>query len=350
MKKVLLVCALLFAFPLSAKAESESPNPTANSTAATEQSTIDTTSENQTDTSATEESSTTETSEVATETTTSSSEFENVEVENVEKAKEKTEDKIEKETGIKKTDEPVDEMDADRIRKVLKENDLSSIMSEKEIDSYTDQQLLNAMTLTTRMGSDVWGLDIGGYARILQALYKDNTLSWDKIQNILNYDPSKYTNAIEMIDDIDSLQAYLNALYPSNSSFFGVRNMSREELINVLKYISPIQEEMIGTGNSFFPGIIAWISRYADDENIRNGVTPSTSTSQTTSSSVSSEQAASTNSAENKAPAKEDDKEDKFLGILPKTGEQRNLFLSILGVLVLVVIAIVMIMRNRRRK
>lgn len=346
MKRILLVCALLFVFPLSAKAETESSNVIENSSTVTEQSTVTTTSENQT-ANELEESSTTATSEDMAGTTTSSSELENIEVKDVKKAEEKTVDKIEKETGVKKTDDPVDDnMDADQIRETMKQSDLGSIISEKEINSYTDQQLLNAMTLTMRMSSDTYGLDIGGYARILQALYKDNSLSWENIQTILNFDPNKYTNAIEMIDDIDSLQAYLNALYPSTSSFFGVRNMSREELINVLKYISPIQEEMIGTGNSFFPGIIAWISRYADDENIRRGVTPVASTIDTNSDTASSEQAvSSTNSAENKA----DDKEDKILGILPKTGEQRNFYLTIFGVIVLVIIAVVMVMRNRRK-
>ncbi|MGG5372654.1 LPXTG cell wall anchor domain-containing protein [Enterococcus sp. AZ196] len=349
MKKILLTCALLFLFPLNANAETEAINKSEDSTAATEQTTTDTTSENQSDSTATEESSTTTTSEEASATTTSSSEVKNVEVKDIEKAKEKTIKKIEKETGVKQTDEAVtNEIDPVEIRKILKENDLSSIMSEKEIDSYTDQQLIDAMKLTDRMGRDVWGFDIGGYARILQALYKDKTLSWDKIENILNFDPNSYSNAIEMIDDIDSLQAYLNALYPSDSSFMAVRKMSREELINVLKYISPIQEEMIGTGNSFFPGIIAWISRYADDDDIRNGVTPSTTTNDTNSGTTSGQSVSSTNSAENKAPA-DDNKNDKILGILPKTGEERKTWLTVAGVIILALIAFIMVRRNRKK-
>jgi len=348
MKKILLTCALLFLFPLSANAETEALNTSEDSTVATEQ-TTDTSSENQSDTTATEESSTTATTEDTTATTTSSSELENVEVKDIEKAKEKTIKKAEKEMGVKKTDEEVtNENDPDQIRKILKENDLSSIMSEKEIDSYTDQQLINAMKLTDRMGRDIWGLDIGGYARILQALYKDKTLSWDKIENILNFNPNNYSNAIEMIDDVDSLQAYLNALYPSDSSFMAVRNMSREELINVLKYISPIQEKIIGTGNSFFPGIIAWISRYAEDDDIRNGVTPSTTTNDSVSGSTSEEVASSTSAAENKAPA-QDDKNDKVLGFLPKTGEERRTWLTVAGVIILALIAFIMIRRNRKR-
>lgn len=348
MKKILLTCALLFLFPLSANAETETVNTSEDSTAATEQ-TTETTSDNQSDSSTTDESSTTATTEDSTASTTSSSELENVEVKDIEKAKEKTIKKVEKETGVKQTSEEVTtDNDPEQIRKTLKESDLSSIMSQKEIDSYTDQQLLNAMKLTNRMGSDIWGLDVGGYARILQALYKDKTLSWDKIENILNFDPNRYGNAIEMIDDVDSLQAYLNALYPSDSSFMAVRNMSREELINVLKYISPIQEEIIGTGNSFFPGIIAWISRYAEDDDIRNGVTPSTTTSESVSGSTSEQAVSSTNSAENKAAAKEDTN-DKILGILPKTGEERRTWLTVAGVIILALIAFVMIRRNRKK-
>ncbi|MBO0452972.1 LPXTG cell wall anchor domain-containing protein [Candidatus Enterococcus murrayae] len=349
MKKILLTCALLFLFPLNANAETEAINKSEDSTAATEQTTTDTTSENQSDSTATEESSTTATSEETSATTTSSSEVENVEVKDIEKAKEKTIKKVEKEMGVKKTDTPVnDELNPDKLRETLKDPSLKDYFTEKEINNFSDQQLTNAMTLCMRMSGDTFGLDIGGYARIVNALYKDKTLSWDKIENILNFDPNSYSNAIEMIDDIDSLQAYLNALYPSDSSFMAVRKMSREELINVLKYISPIQEEMIGTGNSFFPGIIAWISRYADDDDIRNGVTPSTTTNDTNSGTTSGQSVSSTNSAENKAPA-DDNKNDKILGILPKTGEERKTWLTVAGVIILALIAFIMVRRNRKK-
>ncbi|MGP5431453.1 LPXTG cell wall anchor domain-containing protein [Enterococcus malodoratus] len=349
MKKVLLTCALLFLFPLSANAENEALNKSEDSTAATEQTTTDTTSESKSDSSSTEESSTTATTEDTIGTTTSSSEIENIEVKNIEKAKEDTIKKVEKETGVKQTDAPVnDELNPDKLRETLKDPSLKKFFTDKEVDNFTDQQLVNAMTLCMRMSSDTYGLDIGGYARIMNALYKDKTLSWDKIDHILNFDPSKYTNAVEMIDDVDSLQAYLEALYPNDSSFMAVRKMSREELINVLKYISPIQEKILGTGNSFFPGIIAWISRYAEDDSIRNGVTQSTTTDDTTSSSNSEQVASSTNSAENKAPAKED-KNDKILGILPKTGEQRRTWLTVAGVIILALIAFIMVRRNRKK-
>lgn len=336
MKKIFFALTLFILFPISANAETESSAAANNTPAAGTEQTVST------------ENSATVDSNTTTETG-SSSIAENNEVKDIQQAKDDTIDQIEKETGVKKSSDPIgSEHDTNKIREMLKGETMKSIITPSEVDSYTDQQLLNAMTLCERISSDTYGLDVSGYARILQALYKDKSLSWDKIENIMNYNPSNYTNALEMIDQIDSLQAYLAALYPSNSSFMPIRQMSNQELSNVLKYISPIQEKMIGTEGDFFPGIIAWISRYAEKDEVRNGVTTSstTETSTTESSTVTS----TTNSAENKAPAKDnnDRKEDKG-GFLPKTGEERRTWLTAAGVIILAIIAFIMIRRNRKK-
>lgn len=337
MKKTFLALSLVILFPLAANAETESSAASDNSPlAATEQTTP---AENQnsetTNTSATTESTATPTA--------------NSEVKDIDQAKDDTVDQIEKETGVKKSSDPIgNEQDPSKIREMLKGESMKSILTPSEVDGYTDQQLLNAMTLCQRIGTDTYGLDVGGYARILQALYKDNTLSWDKIQNILNYNPSSFTNAIEMVDQIDSLQAYLAALYPSTSSFMPIRQMSNQELTNVLKYISPIQEKMIGTEGDFFPGIIAWINRYSGKDDIRNGVTSSSTIESST--SQESTTTSTTQSAENKAPAKNDtDKKADKGGFLPKTGEERRTWLTVAGVILLAIIAFVMIRRNRKK-
>ena len=336
MKKTLFALSLIMLFPIGANAETESSTAD-NAPAATEQTAS---IESPTVNSGTIESSGTVKSTVASAT-------DNSEVKDIQKAQDKTVDQIEKETGVKKSNDPVGNVqDPDKIREMLKDDSMKNIISPNEVDGYTDQQLLNAMTLCQRVSADTYGLDVSGYARILQALYKDNSLSWDKIQNILNYNPSNYTNALEMIDQIDSLQAYLAALYPSNSSFMPIRQMSNQELTNVLKYISPIQEKMIGTEGDFFPGIIAWISRYAEKDDVRNGVTGST----TTETSTTEESTSTTQSAENKAPAKNDDnKKDDKGGFLPKTGEERRTWLTVAGVIILALIAFIMIRRNRKR-
>ncbi|WP_438789202.1 LPXTG cell wall anchor domain-containing protein [Enterococcus sp. DIV0756] len=336
LKKIFFALTLFILFPISANAETESSAAANNTPAAGTEQTVST------------ENSATVDSNTTTETG-SSSITENNEVKDIQQAKDDTIDQIEKETGVKKSSDPIgSEHDTNKIREMLKGETMKSIITPSEVDSYTDQQLLNAMTLCERISSDTYGLDVSGYARILQALYKDKSLSWDKIENIMNYNPSNYTNALEMIDQIDSLQAYLAALYPSNSSFMPIRQMSNQELSNVLKYISPIQEKMIGTEGDFFPGIIAWISRYAEKDEVRNGVTTSstTETSTTESSTVTS----TTNSAENKAPAKDnnDKKEDKG-GFLPKTGEERRTWLTAAGVIILAIIAFIMIRRNRKK-
>lgn len=338
MKKTLVALSLLVLFPISAYAETESSTVSDNAAvASTEQSTPvqDQSADNTVgDSSAPADA-------------TMASGTENSETKDVQKAQDKTVDQIEKETGVKKSSDPIgNEQDTDKIREMLKDESMKSIISSSEVDDYTDQQLLNAMTVCVRISTDTYGLDVGGYARILQALYKDNTLSWDKIQNILNYNPSNYTNAIEMTDQIDSLQAYLAALYPSNSSFMPIRQMSNQELTNVLKHISPIQEKMIGTDGDFFPGIIAWIARYSKDDAIRNSTAANTTTSTTEESTTAS----TTQSAENKAPVKNDtDKKDDKGGFLPKTGEERRTWLTVAGVIILALIAFIMVRRNRKK-
>ena len=214
MKKLFFALSLFILFPISANTETESTTAADNTpAAATEQTTP-------------AENSATVDSENATESTSASA-TENSEVKDIQQAKDDTIDQIEKETGVKKSSDPIgSEHDTNKIREMLKGESMKSIISSSEVDGYTDQQLLNAMTLCDRIGTDTYGLDVGGYARILQALYKDKSLSWDKIENIMNYNPSNYTNALEMIDQIDSLQAYLAALYPSNSSFMPIRQMS----------------------------------------------------------------------------------------------------------------------------
>lgn len=338
MKKTLVALSLLVLFPISAYAETESSTVSDNAAvASTEQSAPvqDQSADN------------TVVDSSAPSDATMASGTENSETKNVQKAQDKTVDQIEKETGVKKSSDPIgNEQDTDKIREMLKDESMKSIISSSEVDGYTDQQLLNAMTVCVRISTDTYGLDVGGYARILQALYKDNTLSWDKIQNILNYNPSNYTNAIEMADQIDSLQAYLAALYPSNSSFMPIRQMSNQELTNVLKHISPIQEKMIGTDGDFFPGIIAWIARYSKDDAIRNGTAANTTTSTTEESTTAS----TTQSAENKASAKDDTtKKDDKGGFLPKTGEERRTWLTVAGVIILALIAFIMIRRNRKK-
>lgn len=338
MKKTLVALSLLVLFPISAYAETESSTVSDNAAvASTEQSAPvqDQSADN------------TVVDSSAPADATMASGTENSETKDVQKAQDKTVDQIEKETGVKKSSDPIgNEQDTDKIRKMLKDESMKSIISSSEVDGYTDQQLLNAMTVCVRISTDTYGLDVGGYARILQALYKDNTLSWDKIQNILNYNPSNYTNAIEMADQIDSLQAYLATLYPSNSSFMPIRQMSNQELTNVLKHISPIQEKMIGTDGDFFPGIIAWIARYSKDDAIRNG----TATNTTTSTTEESTTASTTQSAENKASAKDDTtKKDDKGGFLPKTGEERRTWLTVAGVIILALIAFIMIRRNRKK-
>ncbi|MGM0125990.1 hypothetical protein IGI37_003391 [Enterococcus sp. AZ194] len=341
MKKYLLSAALILLFPLTAIANTvDSSTMESLTTNSTEETALS---------SEIESSEVSSTSTEKAETDTSDSEATVPDSVDVIPEKEDVKSTIEEKVGVKAAtaSEKVDHLDsAEDLRKSLKADYMKSIILPEEVDSYSDEQLLNAMTLTIRYSTDVYGLDIGGYARVLQALYKDKTLSWDEIEPILFYDPSDYTNTLDMISSIDQLENYLDALYPTTSSFMAMPKLDRDELTNILKYISPIQKKIIEQQGWLFPGVIGWIINYSENQDVLSGAAL-----QPTTGSSTVEETSSSQKAQESTPAKENkkDKDDKKTGFLPKTGEQRKVWLTVIGGLLVVIVILFMIFRRKKK-
>lgn len=204
-------------------------------------------------------------------------------------------------------------------------------ITKSELDLLTNEQLVNAMTLFSRYNEDINGMDIGAYVRTLKALYVDRTISWDKVSKELSFVPNSFSNFTDMISHVDELQAYLQALYPKNSSFIVADPMTNDELIAVLKHLNEIGDGPFGGGR-----ILNIISRI--DKGLPQDSATSTSTSSTEKKTV-----ATTSSTQ--ADAKKKD------GNLPKTGEEKaKRAVTIAGiVIVLSVIILLIVRRNKKR-
>ncbi|KAF1299172.1 hypothetical protein BAU15_00565 [Enterococcus sp. JM4C] len=340
MKKYIFLSAFILLLPLTANA---------NTVDSSTMESLTTSSTQETNFSSTVESSEVISSSTEKEQTTtdiSTSEVTVPDSVDVIKEKEDVENTLEDKIGVKAATS-AEEVDvsstAEDLRKSLKDANMASIISPEEVDSYSDEQLLNAMTLTTRYSTEVYGLDIGGYARVLQALYKDKTLSWDEIEPALAYNPTDYENTLDMIPSIDQLENYLAALYPTTSSFMPMPKLDRDELMNILRYISPIQKKIIAEQGSLFPEVIAWIINYSENPEVLSGAAL-----QPTTESSTTEQTSSSQKAQESTPAKED-KEDKNTGFLPKTGEQRKAWLTVIGGLIVVIVILFVIFRRKKK-
>lgn len=347
MKKLLFILPIFILFPITTLAETQTSTTlsTINSSSISPENTITSSTSNDTEM-------TSNNTEM-----TSNNEFKDSQNE-----QDKVINQVENDTTLKKSDSPmVNTTDPNFIRQLLKDESMKESITPEEVDQYTDQQLLNTMTLCDRMSNDTFGLDVSGYVGILNALYKDHTLSWDIIQSNLNYNPANYQNAKDMLEQIDSLQSYLAALYPPNSSFMPIQKMNDKELSNVLNHISPIQEKAIQSNGYLFPGIIGWIDYYSKDESIRKGsITPVTPESSektipsepsTTSSETTTEPSTSTTQNEKNFTPVTNSNDNKNSKALPKTGENRNTFLTMLGILILLIlISLMIIVRKKSRK
>ena len=336
MKKYLLTGVLILLFPLSAFADTDATSTTGSlAVDSSEQATLISESKERAEG---EESTSSVVSTHSTEESSSESIDASKEQESVQSKLDETIEKSDTSDAIISEDEP------NQIREALKADYMSAILSPEEVDSYTDQQLLNTMTFVNRVNVDVYSLDISGYAHALQALYKDHTLSWEKIEQAMAYNPNEYKNSLDMIPTIDQLQNYLEALYPSTSSFIAIPKLSNEELTNVLTHISPIQKEIMEKDGTLFPGIIAWIMTFSEEPSILAG---NTTTSTTASEESSSEATSSTEKEKTEVPATSESTPTKKTGFLPKTGEQRKVWLTVIGAAILVIVLFILIRKKK---
>lgn len=222
--------------------------------------------------------------------------------------------------------------DANTIRNLLLADNYG--IDKATLDNYTDEQLLNAMTVFERYNSDLGGMDLSAYVRVLHALYQDHTLSFEKISQELTFMPNNFQRFSEMTTQIDSLQSYLHALYPSNSSFVAAKKISNQELITLLTQLNTFEEKLTANGEKLPSGRIFYILQA-----IETGV-PSTETT-TTSSEPKTETVDS-----KKASSAAEKNKDK----LPQTGEtKQGTTLIIFGGLVLILVIGGFVWKNKKK-
>lgn len=119
----------------------------------------------------------------------------------------------------------------------------SEYITQEELASFSDQQLLNSMTVFRRYNHDIIGMDLSSYVGVLRALYKDNTLSWDLIAEQLNFNIKNFSTPDDVLSQLPQLQNYLRTLYPANSSFIAIRNLSDQELTDIIHYMTRVENE-----------------------------------------------------------------------------------------------------------
>lgn len=328
-KAIMFGLFILLLSPVTASAETATST-TATSDEVQQKTKVESTEETSEETLA----STAESAVESTESTTESTEQEDIDIE---KEKDDAISDLEEKTGVKSVpkDEVPDLTTASGIREFLLENPNYDV-TKKELKNYTDDQLMNAMTVFDRYNDDFCGMDMGAYVNILRGLYQNHTLSWEKISEQLSFAPESFGTISELISHLDELQTYISVLYPADSSFIAINPISNDELTDIINYCEPIEEKMIATDGSAFPGRIARIVSAVE----HGYATTATNASATDGSGT----AQGKSSPEGKTPQSSDKSG------LPQTGEKRTFFLSALGAVVLLGVAFVFIKRRNAGK
>ncbi|WHA09726.1 LPXTG cell wall anchor domain-containing protein [Enterococcus montenegrensis] len=250
---------------------------------------------------------------------------------------------IEEQTGIKAVEasETVNQ-NVVEIRKALASGQYA--ITPEELANYTDEQLDEALQLFTRINQDFYGMDLGAYVRLLTALYQDKTIAVSSALAALSFDATGLSLS-ELKNQVDALENYLQTVYPANSSFISIRQLSHDELLAILNFITPLQEKMLAEEGRFFPGIIAWIARYASEgiPQARNELVKPVTTNATTETTTATNET----TTESSVTKKEDNKKEQT-GILPKMGDNPMFYVSVIGILV--IISVTFIFYRRKKK
>ena len=216
------------------------------------------------------------------------------------------------------------------IRETLESGEFG--ISKEELDKYTDEQLEQTMTLFTRYNYDIIGMDYGSYARLLNTLFGDKTVDVNNALTQLAFNPAGFNSFSEMIPRVEELQAYLNTLYPTTSSFIPGITMTNDELIAKLNNLQILEDQLKAEGKELPFGRIAGLIQ-ADTESSTDSSTVETTTEEITESSQKEEV----------TPTSSDDKKD---GFLPKTGEKSQQ-LGLIGLGALGVFALGFVLKRK---
>ncbi|WP_429958666.1 LPXTG cell wall anchor domain-containing protein [Enterococcus sp. AZ196] len=152
--------------------------------------------------------------------------------------------------------EQINDWTSDKIRDNLKTLDYG-IISQAELESYTDQELTNAFKLFVRYNFDFAGMDLGSYVRVLRMVYKDNLMSWNDVEQALAFNPHDYQTTTELAQNVDKLQMYLRVLHPE------VRQFTNEELIYILNQLHG-SEGQLSAAINLFSGILYRLNDYSE--------------------------------------------------------------------------------------
>ncbi|MHC5375438.1 LPXTG cell wall anchor domain-containing protein [Enterococcus sp. LJL120] len=218
---------------------------------------------------------------------------------------------------------------AEKIRKALLVGNY--YISEEELDTFTDSQLENTLTVFFKYNQDFYGMDLGAYTRLLIAIYQDNTLSWDTMTPYLDYNPNTPKHATDLLGNLQQLQGYLKAFYPPESSFLGMKTLSDQELTDILTYLAAYEEEVAFDKDILWVGRIGYIDYYT-----KNGLPTTDSSKQNTHTS--------TTSSTKVAATDEDGKK------LPQTNDQSSLILLVIGGVILLFVIVVFVKRRAVKK
>ncbi|MGG5330781.1 LPXTG cell wall anchor domain-containing protein [Enterococcus sp. AZ163] len=341
MKKVVLFSLLVLTFPIAAFAETTESVP--NATISTQEQTIESVpaAEEVIDSGSTIDISTADADEQDKTTHSSTTDLEKKE--NVE-----TKESTTQSSETKESDEPVKEetKDSETVKKeenkeytptVIREQlkDTGYGISQVELDSYTDQQLTTAWKIFERYNYDITGMDFGSYVRVLRKAYKDNVISAADAEKALAFNPSQYKTTDELIQNIDPLYNYIQALYPKGNGFIELSHLSKEELIHILNHLAPVQDKIAAINGNLFSGVVNWIqSSSIGNAPIDNG--PRKNDQPTN---------VATNVNQNKeTPTKAEqivDQQATAQKQYPKTGEQKTIFLTIAGIVLVAATAFI---------
>lgn len=220
---------------------------------------------------------------------------------------------------------------ADSIRKVLLSDEYG--ITKKQLDTYTDAQLMNTATLFDRYNHDSSGMDLGAFVSLLNALYQDKTLNVDDCLAQLSFNPKSFGSFSALAEHIDALQVYLKTLYPSNSSFLPLKEVSNEDLATILQNLQAYQNKAQAAGEPLDAGPIAFIAYAINHPNSPGGVNSDIANNEETKSTDQDKaQATKTSDSSDKK------EEAKKGGLFPQTGEKRGLTFGLLGVVIILAV------------
>ena len=214
-------------------------------------------------------------------------------------------------------------------------------IDQAELASYTDDQLTNTFNLFERYNYDVTGMDMGSYVRVLRMVYKDNVISWADAEKALAFNPNQYQTTDELIQNVDQLYNYLQVLYPKGNGFAELSHYSKEELVHILKHLTPAQKDLIAQNGSLFNGVVKWIQASSNgnapfdngprkNDEIKNVATTTKPTPETP-----------------KKAEQPIDQQATGQKQYPKTGEQNTLYLTIAGMILVLAVGVVVWRKKR---